>query len=182
MAKKVLYPVGIILTIIIGSFLYRSYCCDCAKQKVTVNESPVYVPPVEVKEVSIPPAEPAKPDWNELKKKINIDPLTFYFNSNQSGISLTEQEKTKIADIITYLENVSEGTVIVTGYTDNSGSREKNLKLGQDRAEFIKTYLVNNGISGSKITAASKGPDDAVAGNETEEGKAKNRRTIVLIN
>jgi outer membrane protein OmpA-like peptidoglycan-associated protein len=186
MSKKILYSVGILLTMIIGSILYMSYCCDCSKQNAKIDEAQVVIPaeqPVkEEVQASIPPAEPAKPDYSALKEKINVNPLTFYFNANQSGISLTDQEKAKIADIITYLEKVTDASVIVTGYTDNSGSREKNLKLGQDRAEFIKSYLVKNGVSESKITTASKGPDGAVADNETPEGKAKNRRTIVLIN
>jgi OmpA-OmpF porin, OOP family len=179
MAKKIIYPVGILLTIIIGSLLFRSYCCN------KIEDARVIIPPTEpakeVVQASVAPAEPAKPDYNALKEKINVDPLTFYFNTNQSDITLTDLEKTKIADIITYLENVTDGSVVVTGYTDNSGSREKNIQLGQGRAEFIKSFLVKNGMAENKIAAASKGPDEPVAGNDTPEGKAKNRRTIVLI-
>jgi OmpA-OmpF porin, OOP family len=186
MSKKLIYPVGILLTIIIGSILFKSYCCNCSKQTAKADKSQIIIPPAETarKEASVstPPTEPVKPDWSALKEKINSDPLICYFNVNQSGISLTDQEKAKIANIVTYLEKAPEGSVIVTGYTDNSGSREKNLKLGQDRADIVKSFLVKNGISGSKIAATTKGPDGPVADNDTPEGKAKNRRTIVLIN
>jgi OmpA-OmpF porin, OOP family len=185
MSKKIFYLVGILLTIIVGSILYKSYCCNCSEKSIDENAAGVVVPVIEPAkveaQVTVPPTEPVKPDWNALKDRINTDPLTFYFDSNQGGISLTPLEKEKIADIIKYLVNVPDGSVIVTGYTDNSGSRDKNLKLGQDRAGFIKSYLVKNGISESKIAATSKGPDGAIADNETPEGKAKNRRTIVLL-
>ena len=119
MSKKTLYFLGILLTIVIGSILYRVYCCNCAKQSARKDEAQVITPPAEptkeVVQASIPPAEPAKPDYNALKEKINDDPLTFYFSTNQSGISLTDQEKAKIADIIAYLGKVTNGSVLVTG-------------------------------------------------------------------
>jgi|WetSurMetagenome_2_1015567.scaffolds.fasta_scaffold01006_9 OmpA-OmpF porin, OOP family len=171
MSKKFLCLAGIVLTIIIGSILYRYYCCNCSFKNAQSDQT----------QVSIPPAAPAPVDWNGLRDKLNADPLIFYFESKQSGINLTPEEKQKISDISRYLDNVPAGLVIVTGYTDNAGSRTGNLKLGQDRADFIKSYLVKNSISESKITATSKGPDEPVADNNTPEGKAKNRRTVVLL-
>lgn len=86
-----------------------------------------------------------------------------------------------------YLKNVAERviksgeSVVLTGHTDNIGSDESNLALGQQRADIIKQYLVSLGVPSAKITATSKGKAMPVADNQTEEGRAKNRRTELQI-
>ncbi|HUL43791.1 MAG TPA: OmpA family protein [Bacteroidota bacterium] len=67
-------------------------------------------------------------------------------------------------------------TVEIRGFTDNTGSKKKNMKLSQDRADAVKNYLVTKGISGDRITTKGFGPDQPVASNATKEGKQKNRR------
>ena len=62
------------------------------------------------------------------------------------------------------------------------GSRTTNIKLGQERADFAKQYLINNGISDAKIKTSSQGPDSPIASNTTDEGRSKNRRTVVTLN
>jgi len=123
----------------------------------------------------------ATTDLNALKTAINTNPLTLYFNTNQTEISLTETERKKVADIVSYLDKVAEAKVSCIGHTDNSGDRTKNVALGQDRADFAKQYLAKNGIDGARIISSSKAPDDPIADNTTIEGKAKNRRTVVTV-
>ncbi len=123
-----------------------------------------------------------KEDWAALKAKINANPLTLYFNTGQSQIELSPSDRQKVTDIVHYLDNVANAKLDVTGHTDNVGDRVANTKLGLDRAEFAKKYLSENGISGEKINANSKGPDSPIADNKTDEGKAKNRRTEIKIN
>lgn len=120
-------------------------------------------------------------DWNALKEKINANPLILYFNTNQSDVNLSAEERQKVADIVKYLDHVGDAKVSAVGHTDNSGDRNNNIKLGQGRADFAKQYLVKNGIPEAKIISSSKGPDVPIADNATEEGKAKNRRTVVSI-
>ena len=83
--------------------------------------------------------------------------------------------------IQTYLDNIQNATLECIGYTDNSGDQYMNIQLGLDRANFIKDYLVKNGIAENRITASSKGPDEPIADNLTPEGRAKNRRTIIVL-
>lgn len=120
-------------------------------------------------------------DWNALKAKINANPLILYFNTNQSEINLTAEERQKVADISKYLDHVADAKVSAVGHTDNVGDRTKNTQLGQNRADFAKEYLAKNGISADRIISSSKGPDEPIADNATTEGKAKNRRTVVTI-
>lgn len=120
-------------------------------------------------------------DWNALKEKITAAPLILYFNTNQTEINLTPEERQKIADLSNYLDHVPEAKISCIGHTDSVGDRNVNIQLGQNRANFAKEYLIKNEISANKIEASSKGPDEPIADNVTPEGKAKNRRTIITL-
>ncbi|MCL5246579.1 OmpA family protein [Cellulophaga sp. 20_2_10] len=116
-----------------------------------------------------------------LYQKIKDNPLVLHFKTGEAAISLTVEQRQKIADISTYLDKVDGSLCTVIGHTDNVGDRNNNISLGLSRAEFAKQYLVNNGISATKVSASSKGPDVPIESNDTEEGKAKNRRTVVTL-
>jgi len=120
-------------------------------------------------------------DWNALKEMITENPLVLYFNTNQTEINLTDEERQKIALLNKYLDHVVDAKISCIGHTDNTGDRNVNIQLGQDRANFAKTYLVKNGIAKNRIEASSKGPDEPIADNLTPEGKAKNRRTVITL-
>jgi len=64
----------------------------------------------------------------------------------------------------------------IEGYTDNTGTAEKNLALSQSRADAVEAYLVKKKIDGSRMTATGFGQDNPVADNKTAAGRAKNRR------
>lgn len=117
-----------------------------------------------------------------LYDTIKAAPLIIYFETGEATINLSTEQKQKVADISRYLDKVDAATAIVIGHTDNKGSSVLNTKLGQDRADFVKTYLINNGITSSKISSSSKGPNAPIATNDTEEGRSKNRRTEVTLN
>jgi len=121
-------------------------------------------------------------DITALGDKIRANPLVLYFNTGQASINLTAEQRQKIADISRYLDKVDGSICKVVGHTDNTGNRDNNIALGQDRADFGKAYLVRNGISETKINASSQGPDQPIADNGTDEGRAKNRRTVITIN
>jgi OmpA-OmpF porin, OOP family len=120
-------------------------------------------------------------DWNDLKEKLNDNPLVLHFNTNQTEINLNKAERDQITQLTHYLDNVPSGKINCVGHTDNTGDRTVNIQLGQERANFVKDYLIKNGISSDKIEASSKGPDEPIADNLTPEGKAKNRRTVITI-
>ncbi|WP_309477233.1 OmpA family protein [Tenacibaculum aquimarinum] len=112
---------------------------------------------------------------------IKANPLVLHFNTGQASINLTAEQRQKIADISRCVDKLG-AKVQVVGHTDNTGNADNNMVLGQNRADFAKKYLVNNGILSNNINATSKGPNEPIADNATDEGKAKNRRTVVTIN
>ena len=121
-------------------------------------------------------------DIKNLGDAIKVNPLILYFDTAQATINLSDDQKQKVSDMVRYTDKVDGALINVTGFTDNTGSRSTNIKLGQGRADFTKQYLVQNGIDSSKIQSFSKGPDLPIADNATEDGRAKNRRVEVTIN
>lgn len=126
-------------------------------------------------------AEDNTAQMDALYLKIKANPLVLHFKTGEAAINLTTEQRQKIADISTYLDKVEGAMCTVVGHTDNTGIRTNNINLGLNRANFAKQYLIGNGISSAKINTSSKGPDEPIATNDTEEGKAQNRRTVVTL-
>lgn len=124
----------------------------------------------------------ADDELQALYDQINADPLVLYFDTGEAAINLSAEQRQKVAYISRYLDKVEGATAKVIGHTDSKGIRATNMQLGQGRADFAKAYLIKNGIAESKIFASSEGPDNPVETNDTEAGRAKNRRTVVTLN
>jgi OOP family OmpA-OmpF porin len=69
----------------------------------------------------------------------------------------------------------------LTGHTDNTGTPEANQKLSLDRADAVSQMLVTGGVAADRITTAGYGQDRPIASNDTEEGRAKNRRLELTV-
>ncbi len=123
----------------------------------------------------------AEAEIKALYNKIKENPLVLYFDTAQASISLSTEQRQKVADIARYLDKVPDAQSEIIGYTDSEGKVSTNLRLGQERADFAKAYLVNNGIPEGRISTASKGKQNPIASNDTEEGRAQNRRTVISI-
>lgn len=123
----------------------------------------------------------AESELRNLYDRINEEPLILQFNTAEASIDLSASQRQKIADIVRYLDKVEDAQCKVVGYTDSQGSASTNLRLGQERADFAKSYLVNNGLAASRIETSSKGQANPIASNDTEEGRAQNRRTVITI-
>jgi OOP family OmpA-OmpF porin len=79
-------------------------------------------------------------------------------------------------------EELSQANKIkITGYTDNIGSADYNMKLSLRRAEAVRDYLVSIGVDPKKIEVKGEGMTNPVADNSTKEGRAKNRRVEVEV-
>jgi outer membrane protein OmpA-like peptidoglycan-associated protein len=81
----------------------------------------------------------------------------------------------------TMLKEKADYKLTISGYTDNVGNAASNLILSQDRAENVKTYLVNQGVDESRIESEGYGLEDPIADNNTAEGRAKNRRVEFIV-
>ncbi|WP_231759276.1 OmpA family protein [Microbulbifer elongatus] len=71
--------------------------------------------------------------------------------------------------------------IIVEGHTDNAGDPDKNRKLSQWRANWVKQFLLERGIHSERVEAAGLGDSDPIADNETQRGREQNRRLVVRV-
>lgn len=102
----------------------------------------------------------------------NFDRLTF-----ESGkATLKPESGPQIEAMMKVLQAFPNVKLKTGGYTDNTGNEEVNMKLSQDRANTVKEALVAKGIAADRLEAEGYGSQHAVAPNDTEEGRAQNRR------
>jgi len=83
--------------------------------------------------------------------------------------------------IALFLKTCPKNMVTVKGYTDSSGSPQRNLMLSRERANRVYQYFIDAGISPGRLTYEGMGTTRAVAPNTTETGRAQNRRVEVVI-
>jgi outer membrane protein OmpA-like peptidoglycan-associated protein len=104
-------------------------------------------------------------------------PLTFAFAS-----AIPTPESMETIDVVaTALKAHPSATIRVESHTDSVGTPESNLNLSQARADSIKSELVDRGASGANIETAGMGQDLPIASNDTPEGRAKNRRSEIVV-
>lgn len=95
--------------------------------------------------------------------------------------TLNQTAKRDLTSFATSLINNPNTNVQIYGFTDNTGSYAVNEKLSNQRADAVRTYLVNSGVAGGRITAQGIPMAEYVASNSTPEGRAQNRRVEVYI-
>ena len=91
-------------------------------------------------------------------------------------------ESYKTLDKLAAAAKSCEGVVIeVGGHTDNTGSPPSNDELSRLRAEAVRKYLIREGVDAAKLKATGYGQSRPVAGNDSSEGRQKNRRIEFLV-
>lgn len=124
-----------------------------------------------------PEPEPLTAPAQIYKKKIVLRGTNFAFDS--ATLSPAAQEL--LAEDVAELKEDTTLKIRIEGYTDSIGSEAYNLSLSENRAASVKGYLVEQGIDGDRILTIGFGEQYPVASNETEEGRAKNRRAEIKI-
>lgn len=107
--------------------------------------------------------------------------LVIYFGFDKVQINPDPQIDISIAEFKNWIEANPVSSISVTGHTDPAGTPEYNMTLGLKRAQAIQKYLEEKGFPSDRIVTDSKGEDQPSAGNQTEEGRAKNRRGEISI-
>ncbi len=103
-------------------------------------------------------------------------PKTFVFdrlNFESASTRVTPQSVPTVTDLASVLKAYPSAQVQLVG---NTGSAEANQALSLDRANAVKGMLVNQGVAADRISTAGYGRDRPVASNDTEDGRARNRR------
>jgi outer membrane protein OmpA-like peptidoglycan-associated protein len=118
----------------------------------------------------VDPTDPTK-DW------IGFDRI--YFDTNKA--TLTNESLWQLSNVASILKRFPDAKIKIGGYTDNSGKPLRNLLLSKERAEAAKEALTSLGVPANRLTAVGYGIIDNIASNDTEEGRALNRRVSLQV-
>lgn len=110
--------------------------------------------------------------------KVTFDSgILFGFNSSK----LSEDSKETLAKFATTMKDMEQTDITIYGHTDNVGSEEANEKVSAKRAEAVADFLKKNGMNKDRLITKGMSFKMPVASNDTEEGRAQNRRVEIYI-
>jgi outer membrane protein OmpA-like peptidoglycan-associated protein len=175
---------------------------SCGKEKA-VEPAPVVVPPVAEAPVVVAPVVPA-PETLSLPGGTTISvapgsigysvakfldsrepaPKTFIFdnlNFDTASNALTPESNATVDTLVVILKAYPNVRARVVGYTDNQGDPAANKTLSDNRAATVSKKIIDSGVAADRLETAGMGEANPVADNATEDGRAKNRRTELVI-
>lgn len=106
--------------------------------------------------------------------------IALYINFDTGKSVIRDESKPIIDQIVQMLKSNPDLKLSVEGHTDNTGNPASNKVLSEERAKSVVTALVSAGIAPERLSASGYGQDKPVADNNTEEGRAKNRRVELV--
>lgn len=101
------------------------------------------------------------------------------FDFDKSDLSGNAKEN--IAKLGRILNEYPDTRLTIQGHTDNKGDDNYNRQLSAKRADAVRDYLIANGVQGGRLNTTAYGESAPIASNDTEAGRAKNRRVEVVI-
>ena len=116
-------------------------------------------------------------DGCEVEAVISLDGVHFAFDK----ATLTPEAKKILDGAAELLDKHERVLVEVAGHTDSIGTEAYNMGLSERRANAVKDYLVSKGVKASRLTAKGYGETQPVASNDTEAGRAENRRVELIV-
>lgn len=116
---------------------------------------------------------------NPIEKKRAIVLKNLYFATNETTI-LPESESS-LQDLYDLLSDNPKIRIRIIGHTDNVGKAQANQILSEGRANSVRDDMINRGIDPSRIEAEGRGMTQPIDTNDTEEGRANNRRVEFVV-
>jgi len=115
---------------------------------------------------------------SELKEKgrAAVYGINFDFNSD----TIRNESRSTLDQIVALLKENKDWKMLIEGHTDNIGGADYNKTLSEKRAASVKAYLVAAGIDESRLSSAGLGLTNPIAPNDTEFGRAQNRRVELV--
>ncbi|MCQ4034434.1 OmpA family protein [Kaistella montana] len=156
-------PAGAVLGGIVGGVAGNVIGRNMDKQAKEIKET---LPGAEVERVG-----------EGIKVTMKENMVNFGFDSsNLTSVAMANLDK--LAEV---LKNNPDTNINIYGHTDSKGTDQYNLSLSDRRAAAVKTYLVSKGIAASRMLTMGVGEKEPIATNDTDEGRAQNRRVEFAI-
>ena len=113
---------------------------------------------------------------NQLK--INI-PNDISFDVGSAAIK--PQLRAVLDPFVSSLQGDPSAQITIVGHTDSTGSDAFNNKLSIERADSVRDYIVTRGVAAGRVATAGRGDREPIADNNTDAGRAKNRRVEIFL-
>ena len=98
------------------------------------------------------------------------------------GSQLSPEAQTRLSDFVQKLKSDNKNVYLeIQGHTDSTGPKTLNERLGEQRAEAVRLFMNQQGVPLNRMATISYGPDAPVAPNTTREGRAQNRRVVLIV-
>jgi peptidoglycan-associated lipoprotein len=98
------------------------------------------------------------------------------------GSKLSPEAQTRLMDFISKLKADNKNVYLeIQGHTDATGDKSFNARLGEERAEAVRLFMNQQGVPLNRMATISYGPDVPVAPNNTRQGRAQNRRVVLIV-
>lgn len=143
------------------------------------NELPTYEQTtVLVKEMAQEMTASAQAMSDAIAKSGKLDVYGITFATGQATI--TPASDAVLSDLLAVLTANPDWQLRIEGHTDNVGDQAANLKLSQARAAAVAAWLTGKGVAAARLSTAGLGDTQPVGPNTTEEGRARNRRVVLI--
>jgi OmpA-OmpF porin, OOP family len=110
-----------------------------------------------------------------LKGSVTLEGINFEYNS----ASLTAESRTILGELAANLKKYPRLRIELQGHTDSVGGDAYNRALSQRRADSVRQYLIEHGVAADRLTARGYGEAQPVDRNDTDAGRARNRRVVM---
>ena len=113
----------------------------------------------------------------DLSKPLTFDNVSFA----KYKTDLTDSSKIQLDDLVKIMKAYPSVEIKINGYTDSRGDADENKTLSEGRAASVKSYLSSKGIASERMKSEGKGQANPIADNDTDAGRAKNRRIEAVV-
>lgn len=142
----------------------------------------------EILSLQTPPAPPKVLREDEIKRRFAevlaatpgapVHHILYFLSDSKE---LTEESKSKLDEVILSINRIQPAEISIVGHTDRVGAREKNFRLGFNRAVQVKQLLVERGVDPDLVEISSHGEDNPLIRTTDEVSEPENRRVEVVI-